>query len=348
MIRHLQSMPLDPGQRAALIYAQARSELSNKLWQAALGDGATRDARPVRGLDSGEMGLNSLVALLDRNGLAGLSGIADPSRLPADIPLPRSAYPQAHDERDPADGDPADEDGARRDDTGRAVGGLGANTGYAGTLGTAAERTGLPAPALAAIVHAEAACGPDGRWQAYSRNPHSSAAGLGQFLSGTWISESERPGTWLHSIAEQRGWLNEGGRVQSQARAPLLALRYDGDTSIQAIADYALFNLSQLRASGVAIDGSVEGVARGAYVGHHLGLKDAVRFLKGDLDPDRARHLLKAQIGAGAAAERIAETGDPIRAHRDWLLSYISRNVRPTQYLADFKGVSSKSPVYPG
>lgn len=340
MIRHLQTMPLDPGRRAALIYAQARSELSNKLWQAALGDGAS-DARPVRKPDSGEMGLNTLVALLDRN---GLSGLADPSRLPPDIGLPRSAYPQAHDDGD----DPASEDGARHDDADHAVGGLGANTGYAGALGTAAERTGLPAPALAAIVHAEAASGPDGRWQAYSRNPHSSAAGLGQFLSGTWISESERPGTWLHGIAEQRGWLNECGRVQSQARAPLLALRYDGDTSIQAIADYAQFNLSQLRASGVAIDGSVEGVARGAYVGHHLGLKDAVRFMRGDLDPDRARHLLKAQIGASAAAERIAETGDPIRAHRDWLLSYISRNVRPARYLADFKRINNASAAYPG
>lgn len=331
MIGNLEGAPLDPRQRAALIYTQARSELSNRLWQAALGDGSNRDVRPARTFDSGDLGLHTLVALLDRS---GLSGVPNPPPLPPDVATPRPAYPRADE-----DDHRADEDSRRRE-TDRAVGGLGANIGYAATLGTAAERTGLPAPALAAIVHAEAASGPDGRWQAYSRNPHSSAAGLGQFLTGTWISETERPGTWLHAIAEQRGWLNDGGRVQSQARAPLLALRYDGITSIQAIADYARFNLSQLRASGVAIDDSVEEIARGAYVGHHLGLTDAIRFLQGELAPDRARSLLKAQIGGAAAAERIAETGDPIRAHRDWLLSYISRNVRPTRYMADFTHIS--------
>ena len=49
--------------------------------------------------------------------------------------------------------------------------------------------------------------GKGGRWQVMSRNPRSSAAGLGQFLSGTWIGEAQRKGTYLNEVARTRGWI---------------------------------------------------------------------------------------------------------------------------------------------
>lgn len=318
MIGRIDPGRISPQERAALIYAQARSELSGRLWKAALGDGTQRGSDSISGADRAEMGLDTLIALLggDRTATAGASQVVPPP--------PR---PSAEDRDDRSDGD-----GSGSRDRDPAVGGLGANAAYSGTLDAAAERTGLPGPALAAIVQAEAATGPDGRWLAYSRNPRSSAAGLGQFLSGTWISEAERPGTWLHGVAADHGWLDDRGRTRHEARSSLLALRYDGHAAIQAIADYARSNLDGLRSAGVAISDSVEEIARGAYVGHHLGLGDAVRFLKGELPQDRARTLLKAQIGGAAADARIAEAGSATRAHRDWLVGYISRAVAPARF----------------
>ncbi len=309
-----------PQDKAALIYAQARSELSNRLWKAALGEDAASAPTGAGRTENREMGLDALVALLggDR---------------PAGTPPPlTAAAPPGSTATDPDDRSDHGGSGSRGDQTDG--GGLGANASHVATLTAAAERTGLPPALLATIVQAEAATGADGRWLTFSRNPRSSAAGLGQFLSGTWISEAERSGTWLHEIAGAQGWLNGHGHVVSGARSALLQLRYDGDTAIQAIADYARNNLDQLRAAGVTVGTSIESLAQSAYVGHHLGLADAVRFLKGELSPDRAHKLLKAQIGGAAAEQRIAEAGDSVRAHREWLLGYVARAIQPQRFAA--------------
>ena len=317
MIGHVSAGRVGADERAALIYAQARSELASNLWRAALGTADDRNDRPGEARET-DLGLDGLLTLLT-DGKQGMP----PASPTAAMPDPSS--------RLDADGD-SSSGGSGRGEEGGHVDGLGPNQIYRPTLDAAAARTGIPSSALAAIVHAEAATGPDGRWLAYSRNPRSSAAGLGQFLSGTWISETERAGTWLHRLAEQRGWLDGRGRVQSGARSELLALRYDGDASIQAIADYAQGNLAQLRASGVVIGPGAESIAQSAYVGHHLGMGDAVRFLRGELDSGRAHKLLAAQIGTEAAEQRIAEAGSATRAHRDWLLGYIAHNVQAARF----------------
>jgi hypothetical protein len=193
---------------------------------------------------------------------------------------------------------------------------------------------GGPSAALASIVHAEAAKGSDGRWLPYSRNPRSSAAGLGQFLSGTWRGEAEREGTWLNQVARQRGWLGDTGKVKGAHRADLLALRYDPEAAIQATADYAKDNLNALRRAGVGIGEGAQAVAQAAYLGHHLGRGDAIRFLRDGLDPGRARTLLNAQVGSGSANRRIAESGNAATAHRAWLLDYVGRNIRPDRFVA--------------
>jgi len=316
---------IGPQEKAALIYQQARSDLSSRLWNAALGERAPQGTSSTA---SPGMGVDALVALLGGDKTAQV-----PSPPAAFIPQPRPSTAGENDE--PSSGDTP----SRQEEP--AIEGLGPNAGYAATLGAAAGRTGLPPAMLATIVHAEAATGPDGRWLTFSRNPRSSAAGLGQFLSGTWISETERPGTWLHGIASSHGWLDGQGRVAPEARSALLQLRYDGETSIQAVADYARSNLDQLRAAGVAIGQGVGELARSAYVSHHLGISDAVRFLRGELAPDRARKLLKAQIGGAAAEQRIAEAGDATRAHRDWLLGFMARTIQPVRFASLGAGTSA-------
>lgn len=213
--------------------------------------------------------------------------------------------------------------------------GLGANRGLAAPITSAAERTGIPAPALAAIIDAEAARLPSGAWDCRCRNPRSTAAGLGQFLAGTWVGEAERRGSWLHDVATARGWLDAKGKVRTEDRQALLALREDPRASIEAIADYAKANLKRLERAGVSVDRSdVPAVARLAYIGHHLGPGDGARYLLGRLEGARAATLLNAQLGGAAAARSVRQSGDAVQAHRDWLESYVGRRIDTERFQA--------------
>lgn len=208
----------------------------------------------------------------------------------------------------------------------------GPNAIHAPAIAGAAARTGIPAAAIAAIVDAEAGRTPDGMWNPLSRNPRSTAAGLGQFLAGTWEGIAERPGTWLNGEAERRGWLT-AGRLRPDARADLLALRYDPSASIESVADYASLVLNGLKAAGIPPGRDVHDTARQAYLGHHLGLGDAVRFLKSGLPEGRARQLLAAQVGLEASNARIASEGNATAAHRSWLENYIQRRIKVPSFV---------------
>ena len=307
---------LAPSEKAAMIYAEAHGDVANRLWRAALGgdmgDAGNRQASITgpRTAEPAGFDIDSLMSLLAPRGSA-------PSALPSavdDSTAPASAAPCV----------------VGAVGTGK-LGGLGPNGRFGGALEAAARRTGIPAAALAAIVDAEAAKASDGSWQTYSRNPRSSAAGLGQFLTRTWQGLAETPGTWLNRQAEAQGWL-AGGRVQAHARGALLALRYDPTAAINGVADYARRNLDGLKRAGVTAD-DTRGVARLAYLGHHLGLGDAIRFVRdGGLAGAHAKTLLDAQIGSAASSRKIAQAGNATEAHRDWMLVYLDRRVRPEDF----------------
>ncbi|TXC69647.1 peptidoglycan-binding protein [Sphingomonas ginsenosidivorax] len=310
---------LAPKERAAMIYAEAHGNVANRLWRAALGGDTDGDgsadaiARRLRTTDAPDLDIDALVSLLTSQDTA----TAAPPAAVDGTAAPADRVPCVVDTTEP----------------GR-LGGLGPNGRFGDALEATARRTGIPAAALAAIVDAEAAKGCDGSWKTTSRNPRSSAAGLGQFLGSTWQSEAERAGTWLHGIALGQGWLSADGHVLPGARSALLALRYDAATAINATADYAHRSVTLLKKAGIAIGEDVTTVARAAYLGHHLGTADAVRFLKGGLGSGRARLLLDSQVGSAAASRRIASTGDAASAHRSWLLDYIDRHVTPGRFAA--------------
>lgn len=323
------ALALSPQQKANLIYAQAQSEMRQSLWRAALADGDRQNSinAPIPNIfgapDTPQR--TDLSALLDALGIGKGDGEVEP-RSPID-PIPILSNRRG-DNPAPA---PTRNDGTPPDPTSLAH--LGANAPLGPALMQAGERTGLPPAALAAIIDAEAAKAPGGAWNPYSRNPRSSAAGLGQFLSGTWIGMAQQSGNWLHAHARAQGWLSAAGKVRGEARSALLALRYDPVASIETIADYSRDNVMRLRAAGVPIANDVRALADAAYVGHHLGPGDALRFYRGTMDAGRARELLGAQIGEVRASHHIARQGDAIAAHRLWLTSYISGAIRPERFL---------------
>jgi hypothetical protein len=323
---------LAPSEKAALIYTQAQNDVAARLWRAALGNGSDSDEIRSAGGVSGEpaSGLDMLLSLVTQRGgskIAAPQGsfqpiatVLDPSS-PATSPQPSAPSVLS------ASTAFAPSSASSNDMTG-----LGPNQRFGQALAAAATRTNIPAAALAAIVDAEAAKSGDGSWKTASRNPRSSAAGLGQFLGGTWQSEAERAGTWLHETATSQGWLGGDGRVLPAARSALLALRYDATASINATADYALRSVTQLKQAGVTVGEDLTSFAQTAYLGHHLGTGDAVRFLTGGLTSERARRLLDAQVGSAAASQRIARSGDATTAHRTWLLDFVNRHITPTRF----------------
>lgn len=296
---------LTPAKRADLIYRTATTSAQQRLWEAALGsqDQAGGVNEQSCTLPEG-IGIDALMAMISPRA-ARAAAIARP------VVVPEAATSVG------------DCSGAAR---------LGVNSGYSGAFASAAQRTGLPETALAAIVNAEAAKDRSGRWNAFSRNPRSSAAGLGQFLSGTWQGMAETSGTWLNGVARTQGWLDGKGRVRPAARADLLKLRYDANASIQTTADYAEGNLRRLKKVGIATGADSDAVARVAYLAHHLGPGDAARYLKTGLGDGRAATLLNAQIGSGRAQRAIAAQGDASIAHRAWLEGFVARKVKPSQF----------------
>jgi hypothetical protein len=337
MIQRTELAQLTPAKRAQVIYAQAQSQLSNRLWRAALGDGERGNDRDASPLSGGKLDMESLMGLLEAQpgAVAGAGCTCQCA-----CACHGSAQPAGFTFR--AEQDAQDGAAARtpidtvseiaRGKPGEGPLQLGVNSRHAPAFAAAEARTGIPATALAAIVNAEAAKGRDGSWNPLSRNPRSSAAGLGQFLSGTWQDIAQTPGTWLNGYAAERGWLDGRGRVQPGCRSELLSLRYDPQASILCVADYAKRNLDQLERGGVRVRNDSETLAKAAYLSHHLGLGDAKKFLSGGIEAGRARMLLSAQIGASAAEQRIASAGSATSAHRQWLLGYIERQIQPGRF----------------
>lgn len=269
---------------------------------------------------------------------------------------------------------------------------LGDNQAYEASLRAAAARTGSTPEALAAVIDAEAAkqtkrvpvLHTDGSplldkhgkpvsrriqvWNPQSHNP-SGAAGLTQFIPGTWLGEAMRRGTFLNEKAIERGWVRLEADAKGRERPvfvladgktttepfdrryagdanvkALLAERYNADWSINAAADYGAANLARLEQAGFKLDGLSAGErAKLMYLMHHEGEGNGPLFIRGELDAmpkrrfasseARLTSIFAQQVGADKAAllTRLAG-GDVQQAYRGWLSAYIDNKIDVSRF----------------
>ena len=216
-----------------------------------------------------------------------------------------------------------------------------ANEVYRPHLAEAAQRTAMPAQAVAAIIDAEAAKRPvTGAWLADSKAATSSATGLTQFLDATWRGEARRAGSLLGEEAARLGCIAADGTVQDDKA--LLAMRLDPRVAILAGADFARTNLVALRRAG-ALRGDADpaGLAKLAYLAHHEGAGRAVAFLKGRMGYVSFA-ILGANVPDAGRRKRLLDSagGQVGPAYRAWLCGYVDSVIDIRRFMVDPAGVS--------
>lgn len=206
------------------------------------------------------------------------------------------------------------------------------NEPFRAALLKAAQRCAIAPSALAALIDAEAAKKPDGGWDPNSANPRSSARGLTQFLSATWLDMARRGGTFLNETGRSKGLLDGAGKPVSARLADLLDLRFDAEASIVTAADFAKQNLDFLGRSGcIPQNAGDDDKARFAYLAHHEGPGGARDFLKGTLTESRAERLLRVNAASKASSWR-NDHGSWQAGYVAFLNAYMDRKIRPARF----------------
>jgi hypothetical protein len=134
-------------------------------------------------------------------------------------------------------------------------------------IARAAQATGVNFDYLLAQARLESSLDPS------ARAPTSSAAGLYQFTSGTWLQTLDKHGA-THGL-DWAGAAIEGGKVSDpQMRAQVMALRFDPNASAMMAAELANDNRTEL--TGVL---GREPDSAELYLAHFLGSGGASQFL---------------------------------------------------------------------
>lgn len=133
-------------------------------------------------------------------------------------------------------------------------------------IARASQRTGVDFQYLLAQAKIESSLDPS------AKAGTSSAAGLYQFTNGTWLRTLDKHGA-NHGL-DWAGAAIDGGRVDPQMRAQVMALRFDPDASALMAAELANDNRTEL----VGVLGREPDAAE-LYLAHFLGSTGAGEFL---------------------------------------------------------------------
>jgi hypothetical protein len=214
---------------------------------------------------------------------------------------------------------------------------LGQNEQYRADILNAAHFYHLTPHVIAGLAGAET--NPN-QWNRAALNRKSHAAGLMQFLPGTWTDLAQRRGTYLNSVAARLGYLDRQGHLIPARTAQFLALRNDPTTSIWAAADYASHNLGVLRSQGYIRNESPAALARYAYIAHHEGAVGAQRFLRGD--PAANEGKFYSNVPPAEQAQYLAaNNNDRSRAYLDFYTHYVDGKVDVTRYMRNRAGIAA-------
>ena len=216
---------------------------------------------------------------------------------------------------------------------------LGANERYRADIEFAADRTGLPKAVIAAVINAEAAKDANGVWDPDSANGRSSARGLTQFLSSTWIGEATKPGTHLNQYARDAGYVDGNNQVVDGHKQDLLDLRFTPRLAITAAAEYDHGIFSRLEREGrIPAGAEDQDLARYLYIGHHEGLGGARQILppageSPSLSDSRAQQLFDANANDRTQQKYLQQNGNDVsQAYIAWLNDYIDYAVNPGDF----------------
>jgi hypothetical protein len=266
---------------------------------------------------------------------------------------------------------------------------LGKNNIFRKAILDAAKRCKLDPQALGALINAEAAqltkyvpvLDANGQpklgknkqvqkrieylgWNPNSFNAGSNAAGLTQFIVGTWLGYALQGNSHLHQQCVARGWIRtiENKRGQKHHEFVLstglsvprpeqqqyvsdanvkdcLQLRFDPTCSIEAAADLGYDNLRVLENSHFDLSKTTSSdKAKLMYLLHHEGPSNGVLFIKNKLASmskgkfasslERLKSIFVLQIGAKLADKYLNEADNNVElAYRRWLCKYIDDKV---------------------
>lgn len=140
------------------------------------------------------------------------------------------------------------------------------NTDVRAAIARASQATGVDFDYLLAQAKIESSLNPQ------AKAGTSSAAGLYQFTNGTWLQTLDRHGT-RHGLDWAAGAI-DGGRVDPQMRAQIMAMRFDPSASALMAAELANDNKQAL----VGVLGREPDAAE-LYMAHFLGADGAAKFL---------------------------------------------------------------------
>ena len=129
----------------------------------------------------------------------------------------------------------------------------------------------------------------------------------------------------------------------------LLDLRNKAEFAIHTGVDYAKMNLQELKNKGyesklAALNDGEK--AKVAYLCHHLGSGDAVKFIQGTIDDKKAKKLLLNQFNVKKHGETVAaakaarylelkEIRDYIQAHRFFIKRFIDTHINIKEHMCD-------------
>lgn len=245
------------------------------------------------------------------------------------------------------------------------------NEKYRKLILASAKRFGFTPHALAALIDAEAAKS-KGAWNANSFNEGTDAAGLTQFLRGTWLEMVAEPRSLMNQRLKHEQKLDKivGGRgsdgnyglysVNGEGKEAvkkklgdkitndILAWRFNPEYAIDTAALYGKINLEKLTKRGLNIAAlAPEDLAKVMYLAHHEGPGGAVAVIRGTMNDDVAKNNLDSQIGekaANAFIARFEKESEPAKtAYTYWLYhTLIDTKINVTHFMVKANGVSPK------